>query len=80
MYNQIKTIYNEILNLARARHSVIMYIYLNMDYESGNFYASAMIGGECYRAGFDINNEFYFRIEKREESEDNVDKCDNKKG
>lgn len=79
MYNQIKTIYNEILNLARARHSVIIYIYLNMDYESGNFYASAMIGGECYRAGFDINNEFYFRIEKGKEKED-VNKCDNKKG
>lgn len=77
MYNQIKYIYNEILNLARARHSVILYIYLNMDYESGNFYASTMIGSECYRLGFDINNEFYF---KREESKDNVDKCDNQKG
>ena len=77
MYNQIKFIYNEILNLARARHSVILYIYMNMDYESGNFYASTMIGSECYRLGFDINNEFYF---KREEKKDNVDKCDNKKG
>lgn len=74
MYNQIKMIYNEILSLARARHSVIMYIYLNMDYESGNFCASTMIGGECYRLGFDVNNEFYFNREESKKHDDSSNK------
>lgn len=68
MYNQIKRIYNEIFTRARIDNAIIGHIYINMDFESGNFTASAMIGGESYRLGFDINNEFYFN---REETKDN---------
>ena len=76
MYNQIKTIYNKIMTMAREQNAVILYIYMNMNYETGNFAATTMIGGDCYKLGYDINNEFYV---KREETNKH-DRNNNKKG
>lgn len=66
MYYQIKKIYSAILYEARSKNALISYIYMNVEYDTGNFNASCMIGDMVYRVGFDCNNEFYMKVSDNE--------------
>lgn len=64
MYYQIKKICQAILMEARTRNALVSYIYMNIEYDTGNFMATCMIGNQAFRVGFDCNNEFYMKESK----------------
>ena len=69
MYYQIKKIYQAILMEARTRNALVSYIYMNIEYDTGNFIATCMIGNQAFRVGFDCNNEFYMKETKGEDKD-----------
>ncbi len=69
MYYQIKKIYQAILNEARLKNALISYIYMNIEYDTGNFNASCMIGDLVYKVGFDCNNAFYMKVVQNEDKD-----------